>query len=50
MDVDFADDFKDFLANAAKQAEAAKSQTPQIAAETPQVDDREQAPPSRIKL
>ena len=30
MDVDFADDFKDFLANAVKQAEVAKNQPSQI--------------------
>lgn len=30
MDVDFAEDFKEFLANAAKQAEVTKKQPPQI--------------------
>jgi hypothetical protein len=33
MDVDFANDLKDSLANAAKQAEAAKNQKPQITGE-----------------
>ncbi|HEV7486541.1 MAG TPA: DUF6680 family protein [Thermoanaerobaculia bacterium] len=33
MDVDFAEDFKEFLANAAKQAEVAKKQPPQISGE-----------------